>query len=159
MKTWNKAIATSFADPEDVKAYRRAKAAGLSDQEAFKRGDNGVGCWGDDTTENRPMCALPPEDWKPLGKRARGARVEIETDRRSVVAELRDTMPHRRNIRNGAGIDLNPAAVAALGLRVPCHHPVKWRFQETATNEEMKPGNLFDRLGHALISLWRSVRR
>lgn len=100
----------------------------MSDQEAFKYGDNGIGCWGDDTTANVPMCALPPEDWKPLGAKARGARVAVSTQHATVICELRDTMPRKANIKNGRGIDLNPAACEALGLKIPVQAPVIWSW-------------------------------
>src|SRR4051812_26848824 len=61
---WHDVLATSFADPADVAAFRRCKAAGGSDQECFRVGDNGIGKWGDDCTAGSgPKCALPPEDW------------------------------------------------------------------------------------------------
>ena len=123
-----KVYASSFADPGDVRRFLACKAKGMSDREAFKYGDNGIGCWGDDTTADRPMCALPPEDWKPLGSKARGARVVVVANGKSVACELRDTMPRRANITNGAGIDLNPAACAALGLRPPVMVPATWEF-------------------------------
>lgn len=122
--------ASSFADPADVAAFRRCKARGKSDQECFKVGDNGVGKWGDDTTGKTPMCALPRDDWRHLGDKARGARVEVVANGKTVVCELRDTMPWKKNIKNGAGIDLNPAAVAALGLRPPILISATWRFLE-----------------------------
>jgi hypothetical protein len=129
MSAWQKVIGTSFADPEDVARFRRAKARGLSDREAFAYGDNGVGCWGDDTTKDVPMCALPPEDWKAYGKAARGRRVLIRRDNGlQVIAELRDTMPARKNIKNGAGIDMNPACLRFLGLSAPCRVPVEWAW-------------------------------
>ena len=57
--------ASSFADPADVVAFKKAIAAGKSEKEAFKVGDNGIGKWGDFTaTEDVPMCALPQEDWQ-----------------------------------------------------------------------------------------------
>ena len=120
--------ASSFADPADVRAFRRCKAQGKSDQECFKCGDNAVGKWGDKTDADRPMCALPPEDWKPLGNEARGALVKVTRGSRSVVCELRDTMPSRQNIHNDAGIDLNPAACAALGLTPPVMTDVVWEW-------------------------------
>lgn len=120
--------ASSFADPADVAAFHACKATGKSDRECFAVGDNGVGCWGDDTTGPVPMCALPPEDWKPLGTKARGARVLVKANGREVVCELRDTMPRRANIKNGAGIDLNPAACAALGLRPPVMVAATWEW-------------------------------
>jgi len=42
----HKVIASSFADPADVRAFKRCKAQGKTDQECFRVGDNGVGCWG-----------------------------------------------------------------------------------------------------------------
>ena len=114
-------IASTFADPEDVAAYRKAIADGKSRTEALKLGDDGVGKWGDDTTSSTvQMCALPPEDWETKwgrGQKARGKGVKVSYKGRTVVGELRDTMPHKRNIKNGAGIDLNPGYVAAFGLR------------------------------------------
>jgi len=120
--------ASSFADPGDVEAFLRCKARGGSDQECFKVGDNGIGKWGDATTSDRPMCALPPEDWEAFGKAARGKRVLVKANGREVVCELRDTMPHRANITNGAGIDLNPAACAALGSKPPMLISATWQW-------------------------------
>ena len=155
---WREVIATSFADPGDIFRFKLAKAAGLSDHEAFKRGDNGRGLWGDDTTEERPMCALPPEDWKPLGDRARGARVEIQCGERWIVAELRDTMPHKRNIKNGAGIDLNPTAAALCGLAIPCRARARWRWADSPANPKKQPGNLASKIGGFLLDLLARVR-
>ena len=121
-------LASSFADPADIAAFSRCKAAGGTDQACFKIGDNGIGCWGDDTTAPRPMCALPREDWAPLGSKARGARVYISANGRTIQAELRDTMPARKNIKNGAIIDLNPAACAALALTPPMLVLATWTF-------------------------------
>ena len=124
----HKVKASSFADPADVRAFRRCKAQGKSDQECFKVGDNGIGKWGDDTTADVPMVALPPEDWKPLGMKARGAKVRVAANGREVICELRDTMPARKNIKNGAGIDMNPAACAALGLKPPVMISATWEW-------------------------------
>lgn len=121
--------ATSFADPADVAAFKRCKRQGKTDKACFAVGDNGIGKWGDDTTVARPMCALPPEKWKHLGKAARGALVRVSIDGgRSVVCELRDTMPAQRNIKNGAVIDLNPAAISALGKKPPAKFMVTWEW-------------------------------
>jgi hypothetical protein len=120
-------IASSFADPADVKAYREAKARGLSDEEAFRIGDNGIGKWGDDTTADRPMCALPPEDWMGV-EGPRGKLVRVEANSKVALCELRDTMPAKAHITNGCGIDLNPAAVKALGLTPPIKVPAVWSW-------------------------------
>lgn len=119
-------LASSFADPADVDAFHRCKRRGGTDQECLRVGDNGIGLWGDDTTANRPMCALPPEDWHTF-RVPRGQRILVEAHGLSVVCELRDTMPHRKAITNGAGIDLNRAACAALMLSPPILTAATWR--------------------------------
>ena len=124
----HKILASSFADPADIAAFRRCKAKGMSDQQAFKYGDNGIGKWGDDTTTHVPMCALPPEDWIELGTKARGAKVKVTINGVSVICELRDTMPRKANIHNGAGIDLNYAALLAFNLRPPIMVDATWEF-------------------------------
>src|SRR5262245_55456624 len=114
-------VASSFADLADLAAFKKAKEQGMSDQEAFKVGDNGIGAWGDFTAQDEtPMCALPPDDW--LGKwgsakAARGKKVIVTFKGQSVIGELRDTMPHKANITNGAGIDLNPGFAKAFGVK------------------------------------------
>jgi hypothetical protein len=112
--------ASSFADLKDLARFKKAIADGKSEAEALKVGDNGIGKWGDLTArDDVPMCALPPEDWQSkwgAGDRARGKKVAVTYKRKTVVGELRDTMPHKKNIKNGAGIDLNPGFGKAFGL-------------------------------------------
>lgn len=123
--------ASSFADPADVVAFKRCKSEGGTDMACFKVGDNGVGLWGDDTTEPHPMCALPREDWLERygpGENARGRLVRVTVGDKSIDCELRDTMPRRENIRNGAGIDLNPGACHRLGLTPPIFTTVTWQW-------------------------------
>jgi len=132
--------ASSFADPKDVAAFRKAIAEGKTEEEAFKVGDNGIGVWGDDTSGDEvPMCALPPEDWKERwgsGKNARGQKVAVTFKGQTVIGELRDTMPHKANIKNGAGIDLNPGFAKAFGVTPPFMlKNVEWEWvadQQTA---------------------------
>ena len=116
-------IASSFADPADIAAYKKAIAAGKTEAEALKVGDNGIGKWGDDTTrEDVPIWALPPEDWEGKwgkGDTARGKKVAVTYKGKTVIGELRDTMPRKANIKNGAGIDLNPGFAKAFGVRQP----------------------------------------
>ena len=115
--------ASSFADPGDLAAYKKAIAEGKSEAEALKVGDNGIGKWGDDTTsENQPMCALPPEDWQAkwgAGNAARGKKIAVTYQGQKVIGELRDTMPSKAKITNGAGIDLNPGFAKAFGVHQP----------------------------------------
>lgn len=126
-------VASSFADPKDVAAYKRAIGQGKTEGEALKVGDNGIGKWGDNTArDDMPMCALPPEDWVPkwgVGSNARGKKVAVTFKGKTVIGELRDTMPHKANIKNGAGIDLNPGFAKAFGIAPPFLLPgVKWEW-------------------------------
>ena len=124
---WHEGKASSFADPADIRAFKRCKATGKSDSECFRVGDNGVGKWGTDTTQDRPMVALPREDWAHLPN-PQGTPVIVEVGNNAIRATLEDTMPARANIRNGAIIDLNPAACAALGLTPPVMVNARWRW-------------------------------
>lgn len=135
---WHYVSASSFADPKDITAFHTCKLSGKSDVACFAVGDNGIGKWGDDCTADRSMCALPPEYWAQFGAAARGKLVEVQPLNQvgtfldpsfNTTCELRDTMPHLANITNGAGIDLNPAAVAAIGKRPPLMTRVRWRFK------------------------------
>lgn len=128
---FHEVMASSFADPADIHAFRVCKDRGGSDQDCFKVGDNGIGKWGDDCTAGSgPACALPPEDWQQFGAGARRKKVLIKSvdTGLEVIAELRDTMPHKVNIKNGAGIDLNFDTVTALGLKVPLMAKVIWAW-------------------------------
>lgn len=120
-------FASSFADKADVHAFAKCRQRGLSERYCFREGDNGIGKWGADTTADRPMCALPYEDWEHLEHPA-GTLVLVTANGKTILAELQDTMPHRASITNGAVIDLNPAAVQALGLTPPIMAPAAWRW-------------------------------
>ncbi len=125
---WHNVKASSFADPADVRAFKRCKASGYSDQQCFKVGDNAVGAWGDDTSEGTgPSVALPPEDWQ-LFPDHHLKKVQVRYGEKTVVALLKDTMPHKANIHNGAGIDMNPDTCRALGLEPPVLTKVSWRW-------------------------------
>lgn len=123
-------IGSSFADPADVAAYRKCKSDGGSEEHCLGIGDNGVGRWGDDCTEGSgPAVALPPEDWEPRPvAHLAPVKVTNPANGKSVIALLKDTMPHKANIKNGAGIDMNPDTCDALGLTPPVLHPVTWQW-------------------------------
>ena len=118
--------ATSFADPADVAAFKRCKAQGKSDNECCKVGDNGIGCWGDDTTTIEPCCALPPDQmeakWGSV-KAAKHKKVLVHANKTIVTCVLKDRLPRGVN-----KIDLNPGAVAALGLKPPIRVPATWSW-------------------------------
>lgn len=124
-------MASSFADPIDVENFRKCKEEGKTDLECFERGDNGLGCWGDRTTGPTPMCALPPDDmvdkWGTV-LAAKHKKVVVNANNRTVTCVLADRMPWKRNIKNKAGLDLNPAAVKALGLNPPIMIPATWNW-------------------------------
>lgn len=128
-KEWHVVNASSFGDPADVRAFNRCKSTGKTDMECFAVGDNGIGKWGHITaSESSPMVALPREDWIEAGKSG-GDKVIVRYNGKEVHAILGDTMPWRRHIKNGAGIDLNPAAAKALGLKPPLMvEGVEWRW-------------------------------
>lgn len=132
-------LASSFADPADLRRFKACKSRGGTDQECFKVGDNGIGCWGDLTAqEHTPMCALPPQDmeekWGSVAN-AKHKRVRVtilgrkRNTTKTVICILADRMPRKPN-RSGAGIDLNPAASAALGLTPPHLATVQWEWAE-----------------------------
>ena len=125
---WRKVKASSFADPADVRAFERCKKQGKTDMQCFAVGDNGIGKWGHNTAqEERPMAAIPRDVWADAGKTG-GAKLEVRYQGKTVEGILGDTMPHTKNIKNGAGIDLNPAFAKQLGLRPPFMVEVEWRW-------------------------------
>jgi hypothetical protein len=126
---WNVVKASSFADPADIRAFDKCKLTGKSDQECFKVGDNGIGKWGKSTKQGTGPCvALPPEEWGIFADPDK-QKVVVEYKGKQVICDLRDTMPSYKNIRNGAGIDLNPDACKALGFTPPILvSGVKWRW-------------------------------
>lgn len=122
--------ASSFADPADIRAFKKCKERGGSDQDCFKVGDNGIGCYGDDVSEGSgPSVALPPEDseerWGSVAA-AKHKGVIVNANGKSVVAVLKDRMPHRANIKNGAILDMNPDTCRALGLEPPVMVAASW---------------------------------
>lgn len=127
--------ASSFADPKDVEAFRRCKAAGGTDQECYKVGDSGIGFQGMDCADpSRAICALPPEDWKPKwgsAANANGKPVLVTYRGKQVLGVIGDTMPHKANIANGAGIDLNPGFAREFGVSPPFMlEGVTWQWAE-----------------------------
>lgn len=128
----HKGLASSFADPADVHAFKRCKEAGGSDAHCFGVGDNGVGCWEDDCSEGSgPSCALPPDDMiEKFGSvaAAKHAQVKVTIGSRTVLCVLKDRMPWKRHITNKAIIDLNPDACKALGVSPPIMLSATWEW-------------------------------
>jgi hypothetical protein len=111
---------TTFADPADVKAFRRCKATGKSDEECFKVGDNGIGHTGLNCADaSIPYVALPEDYWKErfgTKGRAKGAKLSVTINGQTKICILGDTMPLLKDIKNGAGLDLAPGACKLFGL-------------------------------------------
>jgi hypothetical protein len=131
---WHTVVGSAFATLSDLAAFKRAKAAGKSDQEAFKVGDNGIGCWGDATAQTQtPMVALPPETmiarWGSVAA-AKHKGVLVRRGNVQVSAILADRMPHIKNITNGARIDLNPAVLTAFKLGENTLATVQWAWAD-----------------------------
>jgi len=132
-------VASSFADPDDVDAFKACKAKGGSDNYCFGLGDNGIGFMGDDCTGPTPMCALPFEDWMEKWGSPENARLKpvvVTANGKTVTCLMGDTMPKRAKIKNGAGIDLSPAAVAAVGLKPPIMAPATWRWADDGASPQ-----------------------
>lgn len=124
--------ASSFADPADVAAFKRCKATGKTDKQCFDVGDNAIGCWGDSTAEGTgPSCAVPPEDmvekWG-TEENAKHKLIDVTANDQTVTCVLKDVMPPKAEITNGAVIDLNPDAVRELGLQPPVMVTASWNW-------------------------------
>lgn len=140
---WHAVKASSFADPADVRYFKQCKLKGGTDKQCFAKGDNGEGyfgadfdhdgdfdpapCWRDDVA----YVALPREVWEAKWGTKENAslkRVLVKYNGHTIEAQLGDTMPSLRNIKNGCGIDLNPGAAKKLGLTPPFIVPVSWAW-------------------------------
>lgn len=132
--------ASSYGDAGDMLAYEREflkqRALGKTIMQASlagrKVGDPGIG-WLDNVLSDSsvPWVALPPDDWKAKfgtkGK-AHRAKVRVTINGKTVICILGDTMPAKKNIKNGAVIDLAPGAQAAFGLKPPFMVACSWEW-------------------------------
>jgi hypothetical protein len=121
------ALASSFADPEDVAAFVRCKSLGRSDKECFLVGDNGIGQFGKITAQlHTPMVALHADDmvarWGSV-QAAAHKKVRVRLRGREVIASVEDRMSERGRI------DLNPAAAKALRVTPPILIWCKWSWK------------------------------
>jgi hypothetical protein len=132
--------ASSFADPADVAAFRKwyriyineGYSPDTAEKMAFAKGDNGVGCWGDDTSQGSGIsCALAPDDmierWRSIAG-ARHKKVRVWVNGHSVVCVLKDRLPWKKFIKHGVVVDLNPDACSAFGLRPPMLVDATWAW-------------------------------
>ena len=149
MSDTHKVWASSFADPEDVRRFRKCQAEGGywnkgkwhpggSDQNCFNVGDNAIGAWQDDCSEGSgPSCALPPEVMEYYGLKHldRLLVTHLSTGQSGIVL-IKDHMPHISTLeakeranpnRKPFRIDLNPDACHMLGISIPAEALVTWR--------------------------------
>jgi hypothetical protein len=125
-------IASEFATTSDLDAYNRAIAEGKTEDEALAVGDNCIGCWGDSTAAGTgPCCAIPPDDMvTEYGAVAFAKHQQVivtnPLNGKAIVCTIKDRMPWKKDITNGAGIDLNPDACEALVLPYGAMVPVTW---------------------------------
>lgn len=118
--------ASSFADPADVEAYKRAKAQGMTDIEAFSRGDNGIGQFGKITAQDQiPMIAVHHDAmvarWGSVNNSAHKP-VTVTANGQTISATVED------RISEPGRIDLNPACARLLGLHPPFVVPCVWSW-------------------------------
>jgi hypothetical protein len=124
----------SFADPADIVAFKKwfaiYKHAGMSDHDAehaaYAKGDNGVGYWGDDTTNvDQPFVALHSdhllERWGSLTA-ATHKPVLVECNGKPMQCIVGDLCGvHER-------VDLAPGAQFVFGLEPPFLVPATWSW-------------------------------
>ncbi len=119
-------MASSFADPADVVAFKKCKAQGKTDQQCFKVGDNGVGQFGKITAQDHtPMVAVHADDMKARWGSVIAAAhrpVTVTVNAKTVEATVEDRIGVKGRI------DLNPAAAKKLGLRPPFLVPCTWNW-------------------------------
>jgi hypothetical protein len=71
-------------------------------------------------------------------------RVIVRANGKVITCLLADTMPWKRNIKNGAGIDLNPCACALLGLKPPILVAAAWVWAIPHPEEEKEGKKLIE---------------
>lgn len=118
--------ASSFADPQDVMAFKKCKLTGKSDVACFDVGDNGIGQFGKTTAQDHtPMIAVSgPEMVKRWGSVFSAAHrpVSVTVNGKTITATVED------RISAPGRIDLNPACAKLLGLNPPFLVPCSWKW-------------------------------
>lgn len=124
--------ASTFADPKDIAAYKAAKARGLSEEDALKVGDNGVGSsrlGGIDTTKTVGV-AIPPDVLEAqLGKDPaawRKARVRVTIGDQTFLVPIVDEGPGSGPVSRGVGTDLSAPFAYGVGSKgmIPVNYEI-----------------------------------
>lgn len=123
---WFTCDASSFADPADVRAFKRCKLTGKSDLQCFSIGDNGIGQFGKITAQNKvPMVAIHKTAmvarWGSVLAAAHRP-VAVVVNHQTVEATIED------RISAPGRIDLNPACALELGLTPPFVVAARWKW-------------------------------
>ena len=118
--------ASSFADPEDLRAFARCKATGKTDLECFAVGDNGIGQFGKITAQEAvPMVAVHADAMKARWGSINAAAhrpVKVTVGGKTIFATVED------RISAPGRIDLNPACAKQLGLTPPVFIDAAWSW-------------------------------
>lgn len=118
---------SSFADPDDLKSFKKCKLTGKTDVQCFAVGDNGIGQFGAITSqEHTPMVAIHSDDMiAKWGSRAGAAHrlVELRYNGKVITASCEDRISARGRV------DLNPACLKEFGLKPPTKVAGEWRWK------------------------------
>ncbi|MCF7788630.1 MAG: hypothetical protein K9N47_21080 [Prosthecobacter sp.] len=123
---WIVCEASSFADPADLRSFKKCKATGKSDLKCFAVGDNGVGESGVITAqEHTPYVAIHDRFLLSRWGSRHAAwlrKVEVVANGRQFIAQVGD------RISAQGRIDLNPACLLLINKQAPLKIDAKWRW-------------------------------
>jgi hypothetical protein len=123
---WIKCMASSFADPADLRGFKKCKATGKSDKACFAVGDNGVGQFGDITAQTEtPFVAIHHSY---MVSRWGSEHAAAHRDVVLWINGKEATIKVGDRISALGRIDLNPAAYGLWKLRAPLMVAARWRW-------------------------------
>lgn len=125
--TWIICEASSFADPEDLRRFKKCKAKpGKTDLQCFAVGDNGVGECGVITSQEHTPYVAVHKDFmvSRWGSKSAAWLREVEVVANGVTfrAKVGDRISARGRI------DLNPACLKLINKPAPLKTAAKWRW-------------------------------
>ncbi|MFZ2276307.1 MAG: hypothetical protein WAW39_00855 [Prosthecobacter sp.] len=126
-RAWIICKASSFADPADIRAFKRCKAQpGKTDLQCFKVGDNGVGESGVITSQINTAYIAVHHDFmvSRWGSRHAAWLREVEV----IANGVRFTAKVGDRISERGRIDLNPACQVIINKDAPFVIDAKWRW-------------------------------
>lgn len=124
--TWISCEASSFADPADLRSFKRCKATGKTDLQCFAVGDNGVGECGVITSQEHTPYVAVHKDFmiSRWGSKSAAWLREVEVVANGVTfrAKVGDRISAKGRI------DLNPACLKLINKPAPLKTAAKWRW-------------------------------